>query len=214
MGLISCRMIQTVIALTNVRADYASAHAQLSVANNIVTENLEPTLAHLFQRDSEEFDRVIKARRARDQHPKGSPERKRLSEAALEELRIATETPREIAEHAISLAKTGFQLFDLGFQSARGDSAVAISAALGAASGAVSIILLNLTHFRGSDWARQMRQKADGMSAEIQSLQIELFSRMNRLRTEVLAHEGLVPAQEPLTGDLSGLHGSKGTHKQ
>jgi len=191
LALVSCQMLRTVITLSNGRDSYADVKEQLSLVNQDMAIDIEPYLLEAVQEDSVRFDRVIKARQARNRASKGSKERKALGEKALAELRDATEVPLNIAEYSIKLGEKGLSVFDLGFQSARGDSGVAISSAASAASSAISIIYLNLTSFKGSEWAIDTRLKTDDLSKRLQSLQIELFTRIDRLRQEVIGKEGL-----------------------
>ena len=188
LGLIACKLLQTVISLSYGREKYLGVEAQLTLANQNILEDMEPILLTAVQDDSEQFDRVITARRDRDAEK--DPAKKRpLADKALAELRAATEIPINIAEACLSLAEKGLVVFDLGFQAARGDSGVAISSALAGASGSISIIYLNLTSFKGSEWAVHTRKKADDLSSRTSRLQIELANRLARLQNEVLAKE-------------------------
>ena len=193
-ALISCQMLRTVITLSNGRDEYSGVKDQLTLVNQKMADDIEPFLTKAVQEDSVRFDRVIKARQARNNAEKGTSERKKLAEQALEELREATEPPVKIAELSIELGEKALSVFDLGFKSARGDSGVAISSAASAASSALSIIYLNLTSFKGSEWARDTRSKADELSKKLQLLQIELFTRVDRLRQEVINKEGELDA--------------------
>jgi formiminotetrahydrofolate cyclodeaminase len=189
LGLISCKLIQTVVTLSSGRDQYKGVEAQLTLANQDVCRDIEPLLLTAVQEDSVQFDKVIIARQLRDAAPKDSKERRQLADNALNELRIATEIPVKIAEICLELAEKAITVFDLGFQAARGDSGVAISSALSGASGSISIIYLNLTSFKGSEWAIQIRHKADELSARTQKLQLELFNRISLLQNEVVQRE-------------------------
>lgn len=188
LGLVSCKLIQTVVTLSNGRDRYKGVEAQLTLANQNVVDDIEPVLMAAVQEDSVQFDKVISARRLRDAEA-DSKRKRQLAEQALSELRTATEIPIRIAEHCLELAESALVVFDLGFKAARGDSGVAISSALSGASGCISIIYLNLTSFKGSEWAIQTREKADSLSERTQKLQLELFSRISRLQGEVIERE-------------------------
>lgn len=112
-----------------------------------------------------------------------------MAEEALKELRLATEIPLQIAVLSISLAEKALTVFDLGFKSARGDSGVAISAALSGASGAISIVYLNLSYFKGGEWAVNTRNRADELTGKTSALQGELFRRLEQLRQTVIDKE-------------------------
>ena len=188
LGLLSCKLIQTVVTLSNGRSDYQGVKDQLTLANQDVTSDIEPILLHAVEADSTQFDRVIMARRLRDSEV--DPKRKKvLAENALAELREATEIPISIAENCLKLAEKALTVFDLGFRGARGDSGVAISSALSGASGSISIIYLNLTSFKGSEWAIQTRKKADDLAEHTHRLQSELVKRLGELRQEVINRE-------------------------
>jgi formiminotetrahydrofolate cyclodeaminase len=187
-GLVSCKLVQTVVSLSHGREQYQGVEDQLTLANQDILGDIEPILISAVQEDSEQFDRVIQARLLRD-HETDPVKKRQLSEKALNELRVATEIPIRIAETCLALAEKAMLVFDLGFKAARGDSGVAISSALAAASGCVSIIYLNLTSFRGGEWAVQTREKADELSRRTQDLQIQLVERIGHLQREVIKRE-------------------------
>jgi formiminotetrahydrofolate cyclodeaminase len=188
LGLVACKLIQTVVTLSAGRDKYQGVSGQLTLANQNVVSDIEPVLLRAMQDDSDQFDRVIEARRARNDATDSFAKR-RLGEHALSELRIATEIPIRIANVCLSLADAGLVVFDLGFKAARGDSGVAVSSALAGASGALSIIYLNLTSFKGGEWALQTRAQADEISRRLQDLQLQLVERISRLNREVLDKE-------------------------
>jgi formiminotetrahydrofolate cyclodeaminase len=192
LGLVACKLLQTVISLSAGREKYQGVEQQLTLANQDVLDGIEPVLRSAMQEDSEQFDLVIESRRLRDAET-DSHKKRQLAEKALSELRMATDIPIRIAEACLLLADKAMVVFDLGFKAARGDSGVAISSALAGASGAISIIYLNLTSFKGSEWAVQMRVKADELNSRIQKLQIQLADRITRLQEEVLSREQSKP---------------------
>lgn len=183
LSLVACKLLQTVIELTNGREKYAGVSQQLTLSNRDLLADVEPSLNDAFQRDSEQFDRVIQTRVARNRE-KNEKVRKKLREKHLRELRKATELPLQIIRDSLTVAEHGFTVFDLGFQAARGDSGVAISAALAGASGALSVVYLNLTYFNEGEWARKIRAEAEDLSQSIQDLQLQLFNRLEKLRQE------------------------------
>ena len=189
LGLVACKLTQTVVSLSAGRDQYLGVEAQLTLANQDILDGIEPVLMSAVQEDSEQFDRVITARRLRDSAT-DRVKKRQLSENALAELRDATEIPIRIAETCLHLAEKAIVVFDLGFKAARGDSGVAISSALAGASGAVAIIYLNLTSFKGGEWAIQTRKRADELSLRTQALQVQLLERITRLQHEVINREG------------------------
>src|SRR4051794_17911517 len=96
-GLVSCKLVQTVISLSHGREKYQGVEDQLTLVNQDILGDIEPILVAAVQEDSEQFDRVIQARVLRDGET-DAVKKRQLSEKALHELRIATEIPIRIAE--------------------------------------------------------------------------------------------------------------------
>jgi len=184
LGLIACKMTQTVIKLTINRSEYKSSKYKLQKIKDEIRNEIEPVLKRALNEDSMQFDKVIRARIERDKETdyfkKGY-----LEDVAFSELQVATEIPIVIAENCIQLTKNGLEVFDNGFQAARGDSAVAVSSALSGATGALSIIYLNLVSFWGDKWAISKIEVADKLNNEINELQSELTNRIKKLKGEV-----------------------------
>jgi len=160
LGLVSCKMMQTVITVTRRNAGYAPNMPQLNFIESRLTGHDEPFFREAVQKDSEQFDRYYRAleakRLARDE-----PERNRCAELARQELMPATEIPLGIARQAAETTERGLSVYDLGVRHARGDSGVAVSAALSSCSGALFIVYLNLRTFREGRWAQGIRTEAD-----------------------------------------------------
>ena len=189
MGLIACKLVQTVVSLSNGRDLYKEVEPQLTLANQDILDGIEHILFAAVKEDSEQFDWVIRARRLRNEESNPA-KKKKLAEKALGELRLATDIPIRIAETCLDLAEKAMVVFDLGFKAARGDSGVAISSALAAALGAISLVYLNLTSFKGGEWAVSTRAVADELSVRANRLQVGLFDRIYRLQAEVVRKEG------------------------
>lgn len=187
-GLVGCKLLQTVISLSHARDQYQGVRAQLTLANQDLLAEIEPKLMAAVDEDSIQFEKVITARRVRDAELDPN-KKKQLSDRALNELRLATEIAIRVAQTCVTLAETGIVVFDLGFRAARGDSGVAISCALAAAAGCVSIIYLNLISFRGGEWAGETRRKADNLSEKVAELHVQFVHRMNTLRREAVKRE-------------------------
>ena len=183
LGLVACKMMQTVVTVTKRNPTYASNIPQLEFAASVIAARNEPFFRDAVQRDSEQFDRYYKATMAKRAATEAA-EKRRLTDKAREELMPATEIPLEIARHGLDTAERGMVVYDLGVRHARGDSGVAVSAALSACSGALFIVYLNLLQFREGRWAQSIRSAADGIAERFQQLQIEQFRRVSRIQLE------------------------------
>lgn len=190
MGLIGCRLIGTVAALSLRKPQYQSSYSRIEFIANHIENDLDPMLRDLFQRDATIFDEVIKARVARDTATEDR-EKRRCAELALDKLREATEVPFQIGDTCLELIDYGVAMFDMGFKGARGDTGAAISAAVAGAMSAVFVINLNLKSFRGSDWAMQQRRRCDDFHHKLARKQLDAFGRVMTLRSEDVSSIGL-----------------------
>ncbi len=183
LGLIACKMMRTVILVTKRNIQYGHNLPQLSYIETIIRDESEPFFVKAVQLDSELFDKYYRAS-ADKRNARNAKERKKLANKAREALVPATETPLEIAKHALDTAERGMIVYDLGVRHARGDSGVAVSAALSACSGALFIVYLNLLQFREGQWALSVRRTTDQISEKFRLLQIEQFRRVSRIQME------------------------------
>ena len=151
-GMISSKLLITVISLTNEekrRANYSESLPKLLLLKKRISEYIYPELTRFFQEDSVQFGKTIELRKRRDL--KKDPQIKNLLvKESLNELKVAIQIPIEIASLCIELAEIGDYVFDNAFRGARGDSQVALSGAVSAIAGCISIVQLNLLSY-GSD---------------------------------------------------------------
>lgn len=190
MGLLSCRLVQTVCSLSLSRPAYRQDHPKIELLSSMITSRKEPKLRELFQLDAIAFDKVFNERRERDKYSKHESEYRRHGERALDYLREATTIPFEIGEICLGLIDDGVAIFDMGFKAARGDTGAGISAAVAGAMAAVFVINLNLKSFRGSEWAKQQRLRCDQLHQRLASKQAEAFGRVMTLRDEDITAVG------------------------
>lgn len=179
-GMISARLIQTVIALTSDPkrpARYAPQISNLLKIQTALESRIIPSLERAFQDDSDQFDRAIQLRKRRD-NELDSMVRKELADQAAAALVPATEIPVQIAKDCVELARFALFVFDNGFQSALGDSGVALNAAISGISGSLSIVELNLQHFGPSDWAAGIRASREALITELDELTAEARKRL------------------------------------
>jgi formiminotetrahydrofolate cyclodeaminase/Zn-dependent peptidase ImmA (M78 family) len=151
LAMVSAKMVITVIALTKNKSAYAKYVPHLLKINDLIEKNYYPELVELFQKDSDEFDRVIKLRRQRDEER--DPTTKKPILSALEKaMRTATEIPMRIAELSLDLGNFAIEAFDHGLKAVRGDSGVGLNSAISAVSGCLYIIDLNLISLSPGEW--------------------------------------------------------------
>lgn len=179
-GMLSARLLQTVISLTKDprRAEHYDLHLpKLGIIESEIQGRIIPTLERLFQEDSDQFDRAIQLRQDRDDES-DPVVRKQLAEQATAALVPATEIPIQIAKTCAELARFALDVFDTGFQSALGDSGVALNAAISAVSGSLSIVELNLRSFDASDWTDRIRASRNALMTALEELTQEARKRL------------------------------------
>ena len=196
LGLISCALSRTVIALTIGRPTYASAGIELEALSVEIQEKIQPLLEEAFVQDSIFFDRVITARKNRDA-ASDHAEWWRRSHKALSELDSASSIALNIAQKCIRMTEVAITVFDKGFKSAQGDSEVAIEAALSGAKGSLSVVYLNLSSFRGEAHAKKTLDDAEDLASLAKALQLQLDKRMDQLRDRAIKRNSNVSLNAP-----------------
>lgn len=182
-GMLSAKLLITVISLTNEekrRESYKNALPKLLKMDREIQNEIFPRLTKLFQEDAIQFGKTIQAREDRNNETNAF-EKNRLGIKALSELKISTQIPLTIAELCIELAIIAEYVFDNGFQSARGDSQVALNGSIAGLAGCLSIIQLNLLSY-GSDenkWLSKIIVKTNDLKIR--------YNRLNELATSKLA---------------------------
>jgi formiminotetrahydrofolate cyclodeaminase/Zn-dependent peptidase ImmA (M78 family) len=185
---LAARLILTVINLTKDcrrNGHYSNQLPDLLKIESELENRILPELQKLFQLDSDQFDKVIQLREMRDAEVDPQA-KKKFTEDALKELKPATEIPIRIARECVVLARYAIVAFDHGFKSARGDSGVAIHAAVSAISGCLSIVELNLLSFSANEWTVEIRESRNELLIELTHLNNEAQDRLTlqRLQTE------------------------------
>lgn len=183
LGLLSANLVVTVGQLTLDRNEYLDHHKDVEAICGRIKTVLEPSLSKLFQEDAEAFDLVISARQARNA-ASDDRERRVLEAAALDQLKLATEIPFKIAEACLELIDLSARVFDVGFKGARGDTGVALSAALSGVVSSSFVISLNLKSFKGTYWARQRRKECDQLQTTAHEKYQAAVERLTKLRSE------------------------------
>lgn len=181
-AMIGAQLAITVCKLTCQKPKYKDKHIQVEHLQKEL-EIIFNKLKSYFYRDIEIFSNVSKLRVQRNQ-TLIIEERDKFQRAQLEQLKLASDIPLFIADESFRLAEIGIILFDSGFQSARGDSGVAIANGIGAATGALFVILLNLKSFQESEWKDQMFITCNARFLKLQTLQLEAMKRTALLKDE------------------------------
>ncbi|PLK44969.1 cyclodeaminase/cyclohydrolase family protein [Emticicia sp. TH156] len=164
-GLLAIELMKTVCKLTIARQEdkYVAVRTEFKIILEELENEIKPRLMELFQKDISVFNEVSQHRIQRDKAKleNNEKEERKMARLANERLKDATEIPLEIARTCLGVIDYAFAIFDRGFQSARGDSGVAISNLLSAISGALFVTLINIRTGRKSQWIEKLREEAE-----------------------------------------------------
>jgi formiminotetrahydrofolate cyclodeaminase len=185
-GMISAQMLRTVIDLTTEakRKHYYEKHlTALGKLKHEIETRIYPSLEELFQKDSDQFDKVIQLRGQRDAE-KNYILRRHFMEQERKALKLATEIPLQIADYCLELGDFAASVFDIGFQSARGDSGVALNTAISGVGSCLFIVELNLKSFLLDDWTEQARQHKRNVKTSFDKLRLVADEKLAILEKE------------------------------
>lgn len=187
-AMVSAKLISTVISLTadeKRRKDYGHYLTDLLDFHDQIETRIYPKLAELFQKDSEQFDKTINARTARNNED-DEIKKNLLRLKALEELKISIDIPLQIAKLCKEVAEMATYIFDHGFRSARGDSQVGLSGAVAALAGCISIIRLNVLSFSSDeyDYTKSIVTQVNDLEEEYKTLSVIASARIKVLQDE------------------------------
>jgi len=164
-GLLAIELMKTVCKLTISRPEdkYVSVRREFTIILELRENETKPKLIELFQKDISAFNEVSQYRIKRNnaKNENNEKDERRFSRIANEKLKDATEIPLEISKTCLGVIDYAFAIFDRGFQSARGDSGVAISNLLSAISGSLFVTLINIRTGRQSQWIEKLRVEAE-----------------------------------------------------
>lgn len=210
-GMVAAKLLVTVIELTNgddYKIRYSKVLSRLLQMQSAINSRIYPRLTELFQLDSVQFGKTIKERERRNAETE-LINHNLLARSALAELKVSIRLPLEIASLCVEIAEFADYVFDNAFQSARGDSQVALSSAVAAIAGCLSIVHLNLLPF-GSDsynWIEKVRIKCETLHAHYDKLNAIAGEKMNVLVKKVEAKRSFYKDVDQL------LNGTKSAHQ-
>jgi Zn-dependent peptidase ImmA (M78 family)/formiminotetrahydrofolate cyclodeaminase len=197
-GMISAKLIQTVITISNRKKYYETYKAvlpKLLEMSGDIESNIFPKLIDYFQQDAYYFDKAIKARSAtlKAEAECDFYEASRLRKMEANELKMSVKIPLEIAELSVKLAKISLFVFNNAFRSARGDSHVALGGAIASLAGCLSIVQLNFLSFKIDHfyWTKEMSEWYDDLKNEYESLKSEVDNCVCILEDEVAGRMAL-----------------------
>lgn len=182
LGLISANMIITVCKKSLTKPECKESFSQLRLIQEQVLDDIAPQLKVLFEKDAEQFDKVIKLRI----EAKNSENKKNITRKSNDVLQIANDYVFDISNLSLRLMQHGISIFKLGWHAVRGDSGVAISSALSSVMSSIFIINLNLKKLNNRIYAQEHIGKIQKLEQDLQKLQSEALACVTSLSNESL----------------------------
>lgn len=188
-ALIAAEMLTTVIALTleperlEKSKKYRECAETLRVNRNDLL-SLKGELTSLFHEDAAYFDQVINCREARDKEP-DLVQKHLLERQSVELLLECCDIPLEIARKSYLVLEIGMYVFEHGFRTARGDSAVGIRSAISAMEGCLAIIQLNLQKCIHEERIEELLESCNKLKRTILKSRIDADAITEALENEV-----------------------------
>ncbi|WP_018415373.1 cyclodeaminase/cyclohydrolase family protein [Teredinibacter turnerae] len=185
LSILSAKMIITVCDISSGKSDCSKSHKEFGYISKQVKDEIEPKLRELFESDARDFETVVVLRVKRDKST-DTTEKSNYSREALDLLQIATDYTFEIADLSLRLMEYGVTIFEHGWHAIRGDSGVAVSAAMSGVMSSIFIINLNLKTLKRRKYAEENLKRCQGLQKRLEVLQTKAFSCVTSISSESL----------------------------
>ncbi len=180
-GLLSCSMISTVCKISSTKS-VSLSKSQVDFLRDSA-DQIQANLKMLFQRDSDEFQKVVDYRKARE-NAGDRIEARKFARLANDKLEETNETIFEIADECLKLADFAFELFDGGWPAVRGDAGAGISAAMSGAMSCAYVANLNRKSLARRMSADTYKRQLVDLTDRIQVYNEKSFNRLSILNKE------------------------------
>lgn len=153
-----------------------------------IKNDIEPELKYLFEEDSKEFEQVVELRKKRIQAGNDGDKllQSKYNKESLDKLQHVTDFVFRVSDQCFKLIDHGNFIFDKAYTAVRGDSGAAISAAIAGVTSSIFIINLNLVSLSRRNWSKEKKKACDDMYDKLQKKQLEAFTRVGALSSEVV----------------------------
>lgn len=180
MALLSIKLISTVCKISKKHKPYRES---VYVFIEEQALQMEPRLRELFEKDAKDFEEVVKLRKLRDK-AEGTSEKNKLSRQANNILEKANRYTLEITKLSLDILPLAIQIFNEGWESVRGDSGAAISAASSGAMSGIFITNLNLKSLAERKSSNNTKYQCDRLFSKLMDKQKDIFECMRSINTE------------------------------
>ncbi len=185
LSLLSAKMICTVCNISSNKEKSHLLRQQFQFIKDSIESEIEPRLKVLFEQDAKDFEKVIEYRKLRDKAVDVS-EKSKYSREASDLLETATNYTFEVADLSLRLMGYGVFVFENGWHAIRGDSGVALSAAMSGIMSSIFIINLNLKTLHRRKYSKDNISRCLNLQNRLNELQTEAFACVTNISAESL----------------------------
>lgn len=173
------QLLISVCKLTLNKAKYNNVHAEISEIQTQLLNHL-PKLERILNDDGAAVKNMVHYRVLRDKETDPA-KKKELALRATNELEKATDTTIELCDTCLEIIPLGLQVFRVGQQSAKGDSAVAVNTLLSGAFSGLYMTLLNIELAKNATWTASKRSNLEKFFGRLHEYQYILSGKLAAL---------------------------------
>lgn len=184
-ALSAAQILISVCKLTSGKETYKEVHTDIQALQTVLEETYLPMIEGLWEADVAAVKNMVVLRIQRDKTEE-SEQKEALREEALKALVPAADIMIQLCNACLEMIPMALQVYDTGLKSARGDSAVALSTLLSAASSGLYTALINIKAAKNSPWAINMRQQVETDFGRLHEYQYIFNGRLTALYKDVM----------------------------
>lgn len=172
-------LLISVCKLTLSKDKYKLVHDEISEIQTLLQNHL-PNLERILNDDGKAVKNMVRYRMMRDKEDDPN-KKKELAKLATDELEKATDTTIGLCDTCLEIIPLGLQVFRVGQQSAKGDSAVAVNTLLSGAFSGLYMTLLNIELAKNASWTRSKRSDLEKFFGRLHEYQYILSGKLAAL---------------------------------
>lgn len=178
------QILVSVCKLTSGKETYAAAHEPLAGIQQKLEAKYIPVLEAIMQADAAAVENMLRMRLARDNEP-DEAKKEALKQQAEKMLEGATATMLKLCNTCIDIIPLCMEIYDIGLKSAKGDTGMAFSSLLSAASSGLYATLINIKSAKGATWTVGLRDQVQTCFGRLHEYQYIFSGRLAAIYNEV-----------------------------
>lgn len=178
------QVLVSVCKLTTGKESYADAHAQLAEIQQKLEAKYIPILEAIMQADAAAVENMLRVRLERDNET-DAEKKEALQQQAEKMLEGATTTMLKLCNTCIDIIPYSMEIYDIGLKSAKGDTGMAFSSLLSAASSGLYAALVNIKAAKSAAWTSGLREQVQTCFGRLHEYQYIFSGRLAAIYNQV-----------------------------